>query len=248
METAPRGFVLYRGKSCISKQPIVAIAVLRSSNVKTGNMIQVYILPEDISPLAALKANDNSGSCGNCPLQGNFDDSLGKMVDRVCYVNVGQAPEMIWKTWKNGKYPRYLPKEHDHLILGRTVRWGAYGDPAALPLRLIRRISDLAKGWTGYSHQLLWIDRRRADVLAEYLMCSVDNPAQWAEAKRRNYRSFVVVQEGFQPSNAVQCPHYSHGVKCEDCRLCDGQATGAKDVYVIAHGKVGNNLKPWETS
>ena len=56
------GFVLYSGKSMIDKQPIVVIATLHSANEKTGDMVQVWILPRQTSPLSALKNNNNAGA------------------------------------------------------------------------------------------------------------------------------------------------------------------------------------------
>jgi hypothetical protein len=110
------GFVLYSGKSLLSKQPIVAIATLYSENAKTGDMIQLWILPAEISPLDALKQNHNSGACGRCALQGAFDSKLGRMVRRVCYVNIGQAPQAIWQAYQRGRYPRFNPRRHAALI------------------------------------------------------------------------------------------------------------------------------------
>ena len=40
----PKGYIIYEGASLIDGKPIVEIAILSSKNVKTGNMIQTYIL------------------------------------------------------------------------------------------------------------------------------------------------------------------------------------------------------------
>lgn len=50
-----RGFIFYRGKSPIDNAPIVGIAVLKSRNEKTGNMVQTFILRSDIHPMDAIK-------------------------------------------------------------------------------------------------------------------------------------------------------------------------------------------------
>jgi len=236
------GFILYRGKSFIGNGNVVAIATLKSKNGKTGNMVQVWILPDNgLSPLEAVQANQNADACGTCALQGvNIE---GRTVGRVCYVNLGQAPAGVWKAYQKGLYPMYDRKVHGQFLKGRFIRIGSYGDPAALPVRLVRYLSKVGKGFTGYSHQLFWIKERRASTLASMLMASCHTPAMHKEAQRRGWRSFVTISEKQSPpANAVQCPNYTHGVTCLQCQLCQGTSKKAKDVYVIAHAKVGLNL------
>ena len=68
------GFVFYRGKSPIDGAPIVAIATLESKNGKTGDMVQTWILREDISPLMAIKTGADRSICGNCVHRGAEED------------------------------------------------------------------------------------------------------------------------------------------------------------------------------
>jgi hypothetical protein len=240
----PSGYIMFQGRSAISDQSVVAIATMHSQNDKTGNMVQLWILPSDLSPLAALKSNNNKGACGSCKLQGWFDGK--KMQNRVCYVNVGQAPEGIFKAFKRGKYPNYNPKIHAKKIKGRKIRLGAYGDPAALPCELLEHLVGLSAGHTGYSHQLFDIaktDRPLADRLAKMLMVSCDDNAQHNTATAYGWRTFTVkTPDGTTPADSIQCPFYSHNVQCEDCLLCSGSAKGARSIYVIAHAKTGLNL------
>ena len=49
------GYVLQRGLSPFNGEPIVVIMTMKSKNRKTGNMIQVWILPENVSPMDAVK-------------------------------------------------------------------------------------------------------------------------------------------------------------------------------------------------
>lgn len=48
------GFVFYDGPSSIDGAPIIGVAVLKSENGKTGNMVQTYILRADMAPLSAI--------------------------------------------------------------------------------------------------------------------------------------------------------------------------------------------------
>ena len=43
----PSGYIIYRGQSLLNGAPIVAVAITKSSNVKTGNMVQTYILADN---------------------------------------------------------------------------------------------------------------------------------------------------------------------------------------------------------
>jgi hypothetical protein len=245
-----RGFIMYEGKSLLGgDDQIVCIAVLKSENKKTGKMVQVYIIPKDVGPIEAIKAGKNFGACGTCPLQGEYALIFKKnggmekrFVNRVCYVNLGHGPSTVYQAYMAGKYKHYVKRHHEKYIAGRKVRIGAYGDPAAIPLKLVKYLAYISSGWTGYSHQMFWV--RHAAELANYVMASCHTPAQHAEARRRGWRSFVAIPKGGQaPERSVECPHYTHGVNCETCLLCDGNNKQAKDVYVIAHAAVGNNLQ-----
>ena len=61
----PTGYVIYRGPSLLDGAPIVAIATMQTSNRKTGNMVQTWILREDVSPVEASKAGADASVCGD---------------------------------------------------------------------------------------------------------------------------------------------------------------------------------------
>jgi hypothetical protein len=62
-----KGFVFYKGRSPIDNAPIVGIATLESKNGKTGNMVQTWILREDMHPLEARATKADRAYCGDCP-------------------------------------------------------------------------------------------------------------------------------------------------------------------------------------
>ena len=100
--TKPTGFTIYQGPSMIDGTPIVAIAVLGSSNRKTGNMVQTYILRQDMRPVQAVQTGADVAICGDCkhrPSNGG-----------ACYVVVAQGPTVVYKTWVAGKYPTATAK------------------------------------------------------------------------------------------------------------------------------------------
>jgi len=129
--------ILYEGISQIdNKTPIVCIAtgLNFSSNRKTGNVIQTYIMRQDIKPSDAVKLGLDSAICGNC----KYSSGQG------CYVNVVNAPNQIYKTYKAGKY-KYASKKHLHLFEGRIIRLGSYGEVTALPYILVHNIVKQCK-------------------------------------------------------------------------------------------------------
>ena len=97
----PRGYVIYEGPSLLTGEPIVCVATLHSTNDKTGDMVQTWVLCADIDPVAAIKIGADISICGYCDSRG---DGTGK--GRACYVQVARAPLCIWGAYQRGMYPR----------------------------------------------------------------------------------------------------------------------------------------------
>ncbi len=223
--TRPRGVILYQGPSLIGDGEVVAIAIFRSENPKTGNMIQVYVLDQHDHPLTSHKATREGGSsnCGTCPIASG------------CYVVVAQAPAQIYRAYQAGAYPAYDEREHSERFWGRSIRWGAFGDPGAIPLSTVHRINRLVDGWTGYTHQ--WKEGRdkRTAALARVFMLSCESRDQTDWCRENGYRSFLMSRK-VEPG-LTECPYASSEVQCIDCGLCCGTERGAKSVYIPPHGR-----------
>lgn len=229
---APNGVVLYEGPSVLNGEPIVVILtgiVKPSENPKTGPMLQTWILRQDKPPVEAIKDGSDAAICGACPLRG-----VGS--ERKCYVNVGQAPGMVWKTWKAGKYPQWSGYPSD--IPDGPVRLGSYGDPAAVPLRVWDSL--ILAQWTGYTHQ--WRHENFDARILELCMASVETDADIAElhSKYPGARYFRVRKPGEEiAAGEAQCPASKEGgqkTQCARCGLCVGQGVRAKSISIEAHG------------
>ena len=257
MHKKPNGAVIYNGASQIDGQQVVIIATglaTGSTNRKTGDMIQTYILRADQSPIDAAKSGADESVCGKCPHRGmitetgTLDDLVGRSnINRTCYVNLGQGPLSVWRAWQRGAYPHMTANELPQvawLIFGRFVRLGTYGDPAAAPTALWDKILALAAGHTGYTHQ--W--RVRQD-LAQYCMASVDDEHERDAAQALGWRTFRVATNDTRAQSEVVCPASAEAGKkltCADCLACSGNATRRKGSIVIqAHGSsaVMSNFK-----
>lgn len=235
--SAPRGYVIWEGASPFDGAPIAMIVTTHSANRKTGDMVQTWILRTDVPPLEALRTNGDASICGACPLRGAMVD--GTRVGRACYVNVGQAPNSVWRTYTRGGYVRMDAARVGEIIAGRGVRLGAYGDPAMVPLSVLRDLVAHASVWTGYTHQWRTVD----SAYASLLMASTESDADMADATARGYRFFHVVADGAPaPSRTVECAatRERNPLQCIDCGMCagtrNGTASGAVSVVITAHG------------
>lgn len=223
------GVILYSGPSMIDGQPIVAIATglgRDSANSKTGGMVQTYILRADVAPTEAVKQGLDVSICGNCPHR-----TIGA---RTCYVNVGQGPRSVWQAWRGNAYPSTFPYS---IFASRIVRFGSYGDPAAVPVQIWTNILDHCAANTAYTHQ--W---RTHPELAGFTMASADSEADARDAQRLGWRTFRVAMPCDNPrlDNEARCPASAEAGKklqCADCKACDGNASHRRGSIVIqAHG------------
>ena len=226
--------IIYNGPSLLDGKPIVVIATYSDRNTKTGRVLQTYILREDISPLDASKTGEDYSICGSCKFRGTpTDDPKRKQaVDRGCYVNLGQGPTIVWKSYKRGVYPMADSYE-DRKSLGhrRVVRVGTYGDPAAAPKHIWTELLESCDTWLAYTHQQSWEP--------EIAMQSVENHLEAHMHWQHGRRTFRVIADLGQldTRNEVLCPASKEAgrrVQCNQCRLCAGFKQ-AKSVAIVEH-------------
>jgi hypothetical protein len=224
------GAVIHRGPSKIDGQPIIVVAVWASTNRKTGDMLQTYIMRSDLPPLEANKLGEDYSICGNCALRGTptLDPTKKQAEDRPCYVVLGQGPTVVWNGLQRGIYPDYTNRQQRRALgRGRMVRIGTYGDGAAAPRFVWDDLLFEAEGHNAYSHN--GGDPR-------IYMQSADTLPQAQAAWSSGFRTFRVVHDTshLQP-NEILCPS-SRGVQCVDCRLCGGTQVKAKSIAIVVHG------------
>jgi hypothetical protein len=155
MKYSTNGAIVWDGPSRIDGSPIMAIITgLRtaSANPKTGDMLQTWILRSDMHPLDAIKAGSDYAICGSCIHRGTYDEFGNPIDPRTCYVNPFSFGS-VFKGFKRGIYPRVAPATLRPYLAGKPIRFGSYGDPAAVPARVWRSLRDGASGHTGYTHQ-----------------------------------------------------------------------------------------------
>lgn len=237
--------IIYRGPSELDGKPIIVVAtgLNASSNRKTGDMIQTWILRADMSPSDAVNSGADTSICGSCTHRGIILD--GKNRKRSCYVLEFQAPASIYRSILRGNVPE-ITSEQDIEALGRAraVRLGSYGDPAAAPKWVWRALLKFANRHTGYTHQ--W---REHPELRDYLMASCDSAGDRAAALALGWRTFRVRARGSDrlPGEA-QCPASEEAGKiltCATCTGCNGMSrrrSNLSGITIIAHGSAARAL------
>lgn len=238
----PNGYIVYRGPSLLDGQPIVVVAITASTNEKTGNMVQTYIMRDDVKPTDALKSGEDSSVCGDCkhrPINGG-----------ACYVRVFQGPLVVWKGVHLGRYPVATPDEVGAMVSGRTVRLGTYGDPMAVPANVWESLTAHAAGHTGYSHQWrnLSIEPNQAKRVMALCMASADSEHEANEARTANVRYFRIrtADEAINKGEFA-CPASEESGKrktCAECGACNGtddRGAAKASPVIIVHGP--SNIK-----
>ena len=239
------GYVLWEGDSPVDGEPIVAIWHILSRNDKTGNMAQICLLCRDKPPTEAVKDGSDKAICGSCKFRGG-----------ACYVLPYQMPLNIWKTYKKGKYPKITPEDYRFLIRENAdVRFGSYGDPAFIPLEIVKPIiSEIKKqggSWTGYTHQ--WTTE--SIEYARYFMASVETEKEVQQAKGLGYKYYRVKDKDDDTplsKGEAHCPYElakndmtKRKIQCKTCGLCSGvEGIGKANIVNNVHGSAPK-LKAW---
>ena len=242
----PTGLILWEGPSRLNKEEIVVVGILESANVKTGNLIQTFIMPKNVDPITAINSGYDECVCGSCLLKGRIIESyrgnyLGihhkttKNIGRVCYVRVDWVVNQAWNKYKSGGYPKYNYHQHSKLFKGRKIRLGAYGDPLAVPLKIWQRYLKLCNGHTGYSKQ--WPNYRN-NHYKNYVQASVFNEQEKIFANKVGFHTFRIKNKNDKNSlpGEITCPaSINEKITCEKCMQCSGQK---RNVVIDVHGSI----------
>lgn len=241
---ATNGLVIYEGPSLLDGEPIVVVVTgldKSSSNGKTGDMLQSWILRQDMDPREANKTGADFSICGMCKHRGiaHFDPDKALAKERTCYVLLYQAPLNVWITWGKGRYAKAADASAiARAGAGRKVRLGSYGDPAAVPAYVWDALLSEAKGHTGYSHQQ---SVAGSSFNAAWLMVSADTLGDAEAAWSKGQRTFRVIKtiDAVVKGKEILCPaskEAGYKTSCDKCGLCAGASIAAKSIAIVAHG------------
>jgi hypothetical protein len=232
----PNGFVLHETPSVV----VIAIGFNnKSTNTKTGAMIQIYTLLRNTDPINGSRTGADSAICFDCKFRGVSDGE--SVTGRLCYVTLMHGPLAVYRAYRNGSYPKLAKKDIPSVVAGRSVRFGAYGEGVLLPKAIALAIIAVAKGWTWYTHQ--WRNPKFAWV-RPYAMASCDSVVDQLQASAQGWRTFRVSADDSHSADEINCPaslEAGHRTECERCLLCQGASKVAKNIYIQAHGTGSSN-------
>ena len=224
----------WKGPSKLTGDPIMSILTgidNPSRNIKTGNVIQQWIMPENVNPIEAVKTGADEAVCGNCSLRG---DGTGK--GRACYVNLHYAPNQIYKQKEK------LKELENHLLFNKVLRLGAWGEPCAVPIQEIARLAKHAYKTIGYTHQ--W---RTCDPdFKKFVMASIETPEEYHLASSQGWNTFRIRKPGDKVFRTEsKCPaskEVGANMTCYTCTRCVGADLSKKQISVSIeiHG-IGKN-------
>lgn len=241
--------VIYRGPSMLDGAPIVVLASTGSHNVKTGSMVQTWIMRADMHPSEASARKDDSSICGSCPRRHAWGGD--------CYVQIVHAPRSVWESWDRQGRPgenwsderSILALQSDALAYG--LRLGSYGDPMAVPWTVwADLISALQpRKIVGYTHQwrMLWLGDTESPFawFRSHVMASADTLQDALDARSLGWRYFLAVPADQLatgiPERTVQCPatRAANPLTCDQCGACHGTGGTTLEkasVYLAEHG------------
>lgn len=233
----PLGIILYKGPSQFDGKNIIVIATglfgKKSKNPKIGDMIPIWILRRDIPPVLAAKIFEDFSICGDCKHR-DFHS---------CYVSIHHGPYNVYDALHRDRYldmagdpAAYLPH-----FAGKNLRFGAYGDPAAIPTEVWAKLALAARMYTGYTHAWKTCD----DRLKNYCMASCDTEKEKHKACSMGWRTFRVKLESdnYIPDE-MTCPASNEAGKlmdCGRCGMCEGVRTRndgsmVRSIVIQPHG------------
>ena len=259
----PSGLLIWSGISLLDGITLIDVIITglkaASGNVKTGKVMPVWIQRHGMDPRDAIATGAEAGICGDCRhrprcsdcgLVGPFYEkavcaACGGRMERACYVKVFHGPTTVYKTrhgikgpWARNPWYAIATPENLEQIRAKdpVIRFGAYGDPAAVPTRIWETLASASKRFLGYTHAWRTCD----PALKAFCMASVDSPAEYAEAIAAGWRTFRVRTKAEElQGGEIVCPAAKEAGKratCFDCSLCMGTSRKAKNIAIIAHG------------
>lgn len=202
----------------------------KSSNTKTGGMVQSYILP--LAWVEQKRMGEDDAVCGDCV------HSFKK--EGTCYLSKGMPKMGLISTMKRmPEATAETPKEFIDLckyLNGKKIRFGSYGEPVLMGEMVVREIATHAKTWTGYTHQ--W-RKEEHQWAREFFMASADSEDGAIEARGMGWRTFRVrgADDDIIKSE-ISCPaskEMGRITTCAECHLCKGASSKAKNIVIIKH-------------
>lgn len=247
------GFVIWEGPSPIDGAPLVAIVTgVRdtSGNVKTGAMLQTWIMRKDISPQEAVDTGGDRSICGDCGHRAKELETPERKRRRLITKEEAKAGVGIagGETARSeiidvafGGRPCYVVVAQAPMAIWKAYHRGNYTriDTHELPLlawgRLIRIGSygdpamvpsevwrSLAWDSVGWTGYTHQWEHFAAQPLKPFVMASVDSVEEMHRAQSMGWRTFRVMRgdEQLVAGLEISCPASQEGGSKKQCDAC----------------------------
>ena len=235
-------FKVWSGESPFNGKPISAILTniyRKSKNVKIGDMLQLWILSSELSPVKARALPEGDESvCGDCCLK----PSNAASFKESCYVarRAFQAPGQVWRHNMGLEVDMRSALDRVRQI-GKPIRYGGYGDAAMIPQDVFESILSAVqesrgkKTHTAYTHQH---NSSFAGWIKDFAMASTHSLEESEEMWDRGWRTFRITDGPNASQHEIICPAFTKGLTCDNCCLCDGKrgcADNRKSITIPRH-------------
>jgi hypothetical protein len=244
--------VVLKKSSAFTGDPIKIVVQCierKSQNIKTGDMLQVAILPDTGRHILDIVGSGyDEAVCGSCPLRPINRAKLKLVGKEPCYVNVAKSINKVHTVTQGKLEDRDFTAIDKQVAKGRPIRLGNYGEPSLIGKRttdrLLRHAPNKDRAHTGYTHAH---KERFAQWSKAYLMASVDVSSDSLQIARslwsRDWRTFRLIRsvDDIDPQNEILCPASKEGGNkstCAKCLLCNGKRNstdGRKSIAIVQH-------------
>ena len=230
---------VYKTRNHLDQECVVQMQY-GSQNSKTGDSIQVWILPMEWVKKGEKAMNNDEASCMDCP--------HSKRGNKSCYVRKGFAEyglkskvKSLHKYYKQKNLEildiQELAGREKHRCKDKFIRFGAYGEPVLLGEQNVKELTEVASNFTGYTHQ--W-HIAKYDWSRKYFMASVETEQLMQKANKFGFRTFRVRKKADLAHSKLEtiCPASKEAgrkVTCNVCALCKGASSKAKNIVIIKH-------------
>lgn len=215
--------IFYQGPSVLDGSEIIGVLSGldgTSSNKKTGNVVQSWILSAEQDPIKAAATGKDAAVCGDCELRHHKKGA--------CYVVLLHGPQNIYHSAKSGNIPKLQDltsqerQKLSRMLRKRPIRLGSYGDPAAVPAAAWDPILKYPPNHTGFTHQ--W-QNAAAAWLKGRVMASVETRSAAAAAQAAGWKTSRTSITGKADRNETICLNKTVAAfQCDECHLCDGKS------------------------
>lgn len=213
-----------------------------SANRKLGLGYMVHTYHFSIEQVETGDFTLDSRNCLDCPYSYNMN--MGK--SGGCYTHKGlmysglkSMLKRLHRLWGEGKIQKYSKSSFDGFIKASSffapalTRLGVYGEPSTIPLNVIKKLVELSKKHTGYTHQWNLFNKK----YSRYLMASTHSAFESRMANNLGWRSFESsrAKELTMPTCPAAKEFTGNKLTCVTCGACNGKIGGKNNIHIVKH-------------